>query len=291
MPPDPTAPVFKRDFNPRHGEPVPVAPGVVRIVAPNAGPFTFTGTNSYLLGGKRLLVVDPGPDRVEHRDSLVRAIAGRRVEAIVLTHTHHDHSAGARKLAARLGAPIWFSGWHDGGRGSFRPDRVLADGDRLAIDELVLEAIATPGHCDNHLAFGLVGTPCLLSGDHVMGWSSTVLSTQKGALDAYLASIDRLIASPYKIYLPGHGDAVADGPALARALKAHRLQRNGQILAAIAAGAHMPGAITRVVYPGLDRLLRQGARRTVAAHLDHLVAHGRVKTRRRWWRAEYRIAD
>jgi glyoxylase-like metal-dependent hydrolase (beta-lactamase superfamily II) len=290
MPPNPPAPVFKRDFDPRHGEPVAVAPDIVRIVAPNTGAYTFTGTNSYLIGKEKLFVVDPGPDRADHRDNLLKTIAGRPVEAVLLTHTHHDHSADAQKLATRLDAPIWFAGWYDSRRAGFRPNRVLAHGDRLALGDLALEGIATPGHCDNHLAFGLVGSPHLLSGDHVMGWSSTVLSTRPGALADYLASLDRLIAAPYDVYCPGHGDLVPEGRAHAQALKAHRLHRNEQILAAVADGARTQLRIIRAVYPDLGRHLLPAAYMTVTAHLDHLVASGRLRRGRRWFRTEYQIA-
>jgi len=276
MPPQIPPLVFKRDFDPRYGEPVRVADGLARVVARNAGAFTFLGTDSYLVGHDRLLVIDPGPRRDDHHAALVAAIAGRPVEALVLTHTHADHSDGAERLARTLAAPIWFAGWHEPGRAKLVAVRTLADGDRLAVDGVTLEAIATPGHCNNHLAFGLVGTPDLLSGDHVMGWSSTVLAPQKGSLARYLASLDRLISAPYDTYWPGHGDGIADGRAFAQGLKAHRLARNEQIFQAIAGGRSRTLDILRVVYPDLALSLWPAARMTLKAHLDHLMSERRI---------------
>jgi glyoxylase-like metal-dependent hydrolase (beta-lactamase superfamily II) len=291
MPPQTYPLVFKRDFDPRYGEPVSVADSLTRVVARNAGAFTFMGTDSYLVGHDRLLVVDPGPRRDDHHAALVAAIAGRPVEALVLTHTHADHCDGAERLAKTLKAPVWFAGWHEPGRAKLIADRTLVDGERLTVDGVTLEAIATPGHCDNHLAFGLVGTPNLLSGDHVMGWSSTVLAPQKGSLARYLASLDRVIAAPYDAYWPGHGDGIADGRAFAQGLKAHRLARNEQIIDAIAGGRSRTLDILRAVYPDLALPLWPAARMTLTAHLDHLTNEQRIVRRVGLLGTRYAIAD
>jgi glyoxylase-like metal-dependent hydrolase (beta-lactamase superfamily II) len=291
----PASLVFDKDFVPETGTPVAVAPGVTRVTAPNAGPYTFTGTNSFLIGEKRLLLVDPGPDEARHAEALTAAIAGRPVEAILLTHTHRDHSALAPEMVRRLDAPLWFGGPHRLSRPArkgeinavdassdwaLRPDRTLADGERIGVDGMEIEVIATPGHCANHLAYGLVGTDVLLTGDHIMGWSSTLVSVPDGSMGDYLASLDRVLATSYRRYLPAHGGAIEDGPAYARALKAHREARNGEVVEAVRAGARSVGAITRRVYPGLAPMLVPAARMTVAAHVDYLEAHGALSVRR-----------
>lgn len=295
MPP-PAHPLrFDTDFDPRTGEAVPLGDGIVRITAPNAGPYTFTGTNSYLIGVDRLVVVDPGPDDPTHLSALRAAIAGRPVEAVLLTHTHRDHSDLARRLSNEVGAPIWSNGphrlsrrphlfeWNATGRESdFRlvPDRIISDGDRLEVGRMALTVVATPGHCANHLAFALEGSDTLLSGDHVMGWNSTIVSVPDGDMGAYLTSLDRLAIRPERRYLPGHGGAIADGPAQALALKAHREARNRQLVEAIAAGARtLPEARARI-YPDLADRLRIAAEATLNAHAEYLAVRGEIAMRR-----------
>jgi len=282
---------FDTDFTPRTGHPVPVAPRLVRITAPNAGPFTFKGTNSFLIGETSLFVLDPGPDDGSHLQALVRAIGGRRVEAILLTHTHRDHTALMKRLQAATGAPVWFGGRHRLSRAprlfelnpvqaesdwGLVPDRVLSEAERIELDGVTLEAIATPGHCANHLAFGLVGTPWLLTGDHVMGWSSTLVPVPDGSMADYLASLEKVIGLPYQHYLPAHGGAVTDGPAHALALLAHRESRNEQVVAAVEAGATSLAQLQRRIYPGLSLPLQRAARMTLKAHVEYLADRGRV---------------
>jgi glyoxylase-like metal-dependent hydrolase (beta-lactamase superfamily II) len=272
-----------------------MAPGVVRVTAPNAGPYTFTGTNSFVIGGDRVAVVDPGPESEAHLRALTAAIGGRPAEAILLTHTHKDHSALARRLKAETGAPLWFGGRHRPSRPKrwalerdpvagdsdydLVPDRVLADGERLTIGGTEIEVLATPGHCRNHLSFGLVGTDILLSGDHVMGWNSTLVPVPDGSMADYLASLEKLIAAPYSRYLPAHGGPIADGIGYAKALLAHREMRNEQMRMAVRAGVRSLKEIRRRLYPFLPWLLLGAAWMTLRAHAEYLEQRGEVKVK------------
>lgn len=286
------------DFAPETGRPVTVAERVVRVSAPNATPYTFTGTNSFLVGHERLAVLDPGPDDASHLAALLAAIDGRPVEAIVLTHTHKDHSALAPRLKAITGAPIWFEGQHRLSRPARRferngvarssdfglvPDRQLRDGEVIAPGGVALRVVATPGHCRNHLAFALEGTALLLSGDHVMGWNSTLVSVPDGSMGDYLASLRKVIALEQTHYLPAHGGPIVDGRGMAEALLAHRLGRNRQIVEAVAAGARSMRQLLGAVYPGLKPQVIPAALMTLAAHVEFLEAEGLLEVRRGVW--------
>ncbi|WP_108395679.1 MBL fold metallo-hydrolase [Devosia submarina] len=281
--------VFDKQFDPQTGQPVQVAGGLVRITAPNSSAYTFTGTNSFLLGHERLAVLDPGPDDDRHLAALLQAIAGRPVDAVVLTHTHRDHSALAGRLARHLGAPLWFGGAHRLSRPLHRfernrlrgssdwglvPDRVVVDGETIRVGDLQVTVHATPGHCANHLAFGC--GDMLLSGDHVMGWNSTLIAVPDGSIADYFGSLDKITALPYRRYHPAHGGPIEDGPAFARSLRAHRELRNGQIVDAVQRGARTIGAIVAAIYPQQTWPVRRAARMTVAAHVEYLAAQNRL---------------
>ena len=293
----PTAPElhFDTQFSAQTGQPVAIAEGIVRVTAPNASPFTFTGTNSFLVGYQKLALIDPGPLDPVHEAALVKAIGGRPVTAILLTHTHRDHSASAKMLARTLGVPLWFGGPHRLSRPLRRfevnpiqnscdwdlmPDRTLIDGQTVEAGDMALSVHATPGHCANHLAFGVVGSDLLFSGDHVMGWNSTLVSVPDGSMADYFASLDKVIALPFRRYLPAHGGEIADGPAHAAALKAHREMRNQQVLDAVGKGARSVGAVVKAIYPTQPAKVRMAARMTMTAHVEYLEGLGVLKVRR-----------
>ena len=286
---------FDTQFDAETGQPVTVAESIVRVTAPNASPFTFTGTNSFLVGHQKLALIDPGPVDTEHEAALLKAIGGRPVTAILLTHTHRDHSASAKTLARKLGARLWFGGLHRLSRPLRRfeinpirkscdwdlaPDRTLVDGEIIPAGDMTLSVHTTPGHCANHLAFGVAGSDLLFSGDHVMGWNSTLVSVPDGSMADYFASLDKLIALPYRRYLPAHGGEIADGPAHAAALKAHRQMRNQQVLDAVSRGARSIGAVVAAIYPTQPTRVRMAARMTMTAHVEYLERLGALRVRR-----------
>lgn len=286
-------PGFDRAFDAPAGQLVRLSPLVRRMVAPNPGPMTFRGTNTYVVGHGAVAVIDPGPPIVEHVDALLAALGDERVATVLVTHTHRDHSPAARILGARTGAPVVgcapfvparppreeetaaLSAADDG---DHRPDRVLGDGEVLGGDGFSLVALATPGHTTNHLAFGLPEERALFSGDHVMAWSTTVVAPPSGAMASYIASLERLKGRDDSIYWPGHGGPVRDPQRFVRGLLHHRRQREHAILARLAAGDTSVDAIVAATYENLDPRLRRAAALSVLAHLEDLCARGLART-------------
>ncbi len=259
-------------------------PGIARVLAHNPSAFTYYGTQTYLLGQDEVAVVDPGPALDEHVGALVQAVGGRAVVAICCTHTHRDHSPAARPLAEATGAPVVgcapLALETVGPRadaafdGDYAPDRVLADGDSIIVDGRALTAVTTPGHTSNHLCFAY--GDALLTGDHVMGWSTTVVVPPDGDMAAYMASLDKLRAREDRIFYPAHGPPVAKPQQYVRGLIGHRMQREKQILRLV---GEKPRAIPDIVanaYPGLDPRLVVAAGGSVNAHLVDLEARGLV---------------
>jgi glyoxylase-like metal-dependent hydrolase (beta-lactamase superfamily II) len=268
-------------------------PGIARVLAHNPSAFTYYGTQTYLLGDRDIAVIDPGPDLPEHIDALEQAIGGRAVKAIVCTHTHRDHSPASRPLAERTGAPIIgcapLALETVGPRadaafdGDYVPERVLDDGDELEIDAGRLIAVATPGHTSNHLCFAYRGA--LFTGDHVMGWSTTVVVPPDGDMAAYMASLDKLRQRDDRAYYPAHGPAVTNPQQYVRHLVGHRMQREKQILALLRDNPRDIPDIVANAYPGLDPRLVVAAGGSVLAHLLDLQRRGLVDSNGDEWTA------
>ena len=270
-----------------------LSPGVRRILASNGGAFTFTGTCSYIVGRGKVAIIDPGPDDPGHAAALLAAVRGEEVVAIAVTHTHRDHSPGVPALVSATGAPTYGAGphrsarpLHDGeinlldaaGDLAFRPDVVLAEGDRFGPPDWPLTALATPGHCANHLAFSLEADKVLLSGDHVMAWSTSIVAPPDGSMGDYMASLEKLLGRPEARYFPGHGGPVEQPQRFVRAMIQHRRMREASILQALGEGPAPITPLTARVYAGLPAGLQGAATLNLFAHLEDLVQRGKVVT-------------
>lgn len=271
-----------------------ITPGIRRIIAPNPSPMTHWGTNTYVLGTGTVVVIDPGPMEAGHLDALLDAIGGARVGQILVTHAHRDHSPLAPVLAKRTGAPVLAygpaeagrrpvmaalarSGGAGGGEGvdaAFAPDRTLADGALIDTDAGPVEVLHTPGHMAGHLSFALGDV--VFSGDHVMGWASTLISPPDGDLSAFRASCDRLLGRADRTYLPGHGAPIGDPQARLHWLLAHREEREAAILTLLGDGPADAGALTQRIYADIPARMLPMAERNVLAHLIDLAEHSRV---------------
>lgn len=282
---------FVREFVPAHGSAVTVAPDVQRLTAPNAGPFTFHGTNSYIIGGKSVCVIDPGPEDEAHWQALVGALDGREVTHIAVSHTHRDHSPLARRLKALTGAITVGEGPHRAARPlrsgetnpfaessdmEFLPDIALSEGDRVQGDGWALETVLTPGHTANHACFALAGTGILFSADHVMAWATSIVAPPDGAMADYMASLERLLQRDDRIYFPGHGGPVTEPQVFVRGLRTHRRMRERAILERIRAGDRKIPEMVAAIYRDTDPRLHGAAALSVLAHIEDLVSRGEV---------------
>lgn len=257
------------EAEPHRGVALPVSPGIRRIVAPNPSAMTYWGTNTYLVdtqGG--VLVIDPGPDDAGHVDAIV-SNAGAPILNILLTHTHHDHWGAVAALRAKSGAPVL--AWHDPAIPGFVPDVALQDGDAA----VGWRALHTPGHASDHLCF-VRDDGTVFSGDHVMGWSSSVVGPPNGSMADYLASLQRLLARDDQVYLPGHGPPIPSPRPYVRALVAHRVMREQAITRTLTATPQAASAITALLYADVSPMLRRAAERNVTAHLLKLRDEGRA---------------
>jgi glyoxylase-like metal-dependent hydrolase (beta-lactamase superfamily II) len=297
---------FDRSLNVAAGTLVQLSPLVSRLLAPNPGPFTFKGTGVYILGaGSQVAVIDPGPALPDHIDALKRALGPRRVSHILVTHTHRDHSPAAAALKAFSraktyglplrpslargpatgtspvadggGDPVLAEGMADEAHDhDFVPDVAVTDSMRIDGDGFVLECVATPGHTANHMCYALVQEKALFSGDHVMGWSTSVIAPPDGNMAEYLASLEKLAARDDEIFYPTHGSPITDPQAWLGQLIAHRRMREAQILAALADGGATVAGLVERLYPVIEPALRPAAAQQIAAHLHHLQARGRA---------------
>lgn len=300
----------------RAGETEQLEPLVRRVLAPNPSPYTFSGTQTWLVGaGAEVAVIDPGPVGsgksigdpagapgdaygVGHVEAILRAVGSARVTAILCTHTHRDHSPAAAPLQAATGAPIIGCAplvLDDSGPDAhleradsafdpdYAPDRVLVDGEQVAGAGWTLKAVATPGHTSNHLCYALVESGALFTGDHVMAWSTSVVSPPDGDMAAYMASLAKLYARTDRVYYPAHGPAVTKPQQLVRGMLGHRKSRERQILRELAAGPRAIPAMVAVMYKGLDPRLTGAAGRSVLAHLIDLQARGIVTSEDGAW--------
>jgi glyoxylase-like metal-dependent hydrolase (beta-lactamase superfamily II) len=287
---------FDRSLDVVPGTLVPLSPLVSRLLAPNPGPFTFKGTGVHIVGaGRQVAVIDPGPALPGHIAALMQSLGTRQVSHILVTHTHRDHSPAAAALKAWSGAQIYgvvspaatasAEGMVDEAHDhDFALDVTVSDGMLIGGDGFLLECVATPGHTANHMCYALVQEKALFSGDHVMGWSTSVIAPPDGDMGAYLASLEKLAARDERIFYPTHGSPINDPKDWLEQLIAHRRLREAQILAALAQGAGTVAALVEKLYPDLAPVLRPAAAQQVAAHLEHLEARDLVSTDDGSWR-------
>ena len=288
----PTQIPFRRDFTFEYGVAETISPLVRRITARNPSAFTFKGTGTYVIGHGKVAVIDPGPDLAEHVDALLRALRGESVTHILITHTHTDHSPAAAAVKRATGARSFGYGPHGSGRAedragvggkteeggdhAFVPDVTMREGDSAEGPGWRLTAVETPGHTSNHLCFALAEEMTLFTGDHVMGWSTSVITPPDGDMAAYLRSLRKLLARADALYRPTHGPEIPEPHPHVQAFIAHRQEREAEILAALAAGDETIPAIVARVYVGLDPRLTAAAGRSVLAHLIECVERRQV---------------
>ncbi len=278
---------FVRQMAFDYGRADQVSPLIRRVIANNPGPFTFHGTGTYIVGAGEVAVIDPGPMDSDHLEALLRATKGERITAILVTHDHADHAPLAAPLAKASGATILgcephpdrqapMQGVEEGLDRLYRPDRTPADGEMLAGPGWTLRVLATPGHTANHLCFALEEENALFTGDHVMGWSTTVVIPPDGDMTDYYASLRKTLAGGYATLWPTHGPPVTEPEPFLKAYLNHRLRREAQILAVLARGPTTVDALVGEVYVGLDKRLVKAAAASVLAHLLHLLHTGQV---------------
>lgn len=290
-----TAKNMHLDWDPDTGlnskRPTRIGDKIICLTAPNSGPFTFHGTNTYVIGTNNLAVVDPGPEDDAHFEALLSVIGGRTVSHIFITHTHRDHSPLARRLAAHTGAKCFGEGPHrytsgqNVGEGNaldasadldFMPDHKLIHDELTNCGEFQIRAVATPGHAENHMAFAMESEGVLFSGDHVMGWATTIVAPPDGSMESYLNSLTLLANRKDRVFLPGHGGPVDKPQRHARALKAHRLAREAAIFNRVQAGDRSVVDIVANVYQATDKRLHGAAALTALSHLERLGDQGKI---------------
>jgi glyoxylase-like metal-dependent hydrolase (beta-lactamase superfamily II) len=287
-----TPPAFDKDALPQPNRLEPVSPLIRRLVAPNGGPFTATGTCTYVIGQGKVSVVDPGPDDPAHLDRLIAALGTEEIAQIILTHTHRDHADGVARLKALTGAKVYGCGPHIAARAlgegesnpldasanrDYAPDAEMREGDVLSAADHHLQAIHTPGHTANHLTFLLREENRLLSGDHVMAWSTSIVAPPDGSMGDYMRSLEKLLSYDVADYWPGHGGPVREPARFVRALIHHRRMREASILHRIKEGDRSIADIVTAIYQNLNPRLIYAARLSVFAHLEDMVERNTVR--------------
>ncbi len=284
---------FNRDFPLKPGVVEQVRPGVRRLLCDNPSPFTFTGTVSYILGEGKVAIVDPGPDNEAHATALLDAVRNETVTHILVTHTHCDHSPNTKRIKAATGATVYAEGPHrasrprfesekhspeSGADREFAPDIRVRDGEMIEGPGWLLQAVTTPGHTANHMAFAWPERKILFAGDHVMGWSTSIVAPPDGSMIDYMASLDKLAAREEDLYFCGHGPEIPEAQRYVRFLIRHRKAREASIVHRLAKGQADIPAMVRAIYIGIDPRLIRAAGYSVLAHLEDLVARGVVAT-------------
>jgi hydroxyacylglutathione hydrolase len=284
---------FNKNFDLKPGVVDEVVPGIRRILCDNPGPFTFTGTLTYIVGRGHVAIVDPGPANDAHIAAVLDAVKGETVTHIFVTHTHRDHSPAVPRIKAATGATVYAEGPHraarplhigeqnpldSSGDHDFRPDVTLRDGEIVTGDGWTLEAVTTPGHTANHMAYAFKEANALFCGDHVMGWATSIVAPPDGAMSDYMVSLHKLAKRTEQAYYPGHGPAIPDGPRFVEMYIEHRRARERSILARLEKGACDIPTMVRAIYIGIDPRLTGAAGLSVLAHLEDLVARGVVET-------------
>ena len=277
---------YVREIDFEYGRVDQVSPLIRRVIANNPGPFTYVGTGTYIVGHGEVAVIDPGPDIAEHLDAILAATSGERVTHILVTHHHSDHSPLARPVAQATGAtiygravdraPVEGSIQLEAGYDRFEPEVTVATGTVLSGPGWTIEAIHTPGHTSNHICYALREENALFSGDHIMGWSTTVITPPDGDMGDYLASLETVRTRGFSTLWPTHGAPITDPGPFIEAYAAHRLDRERQIIARLEAGDETIKAMVPTIYAAVDPRLHPAAAHSVLAHMLELVKSGRV---------------
>jgi len=279
---------YRRELEFDYGSVSQIAPGIRRVIANNPGPFTFHGTGTYILGTGNVAVIDPGPDDEEHIGAILAALDGETISHILVTHTHMDHSPGCRPLQALTGAPTYAYGPHgagkleqgvqveEGGDMDFAPDHLVKHGDIIQGGDWTVECVYTPGHTSNHMCFALKEQKALFTGDHVMGWSTSIISPPDGDMAAYMQSLELLLERDDAVYWPTHGPSIIDPKTHVRAYIAHRIEREEQILKCIDEGTHSIRDMVPLMYRDTPEFMYPAAARSVLAAMENLLRKNQV---------------
>ena len=279
---------YRRELEFDYGSVSQIAPGIRRVIANNPGPFTFHGTGTYILGTGNVAVIDPGPDDEEHIGAILAALDGETISHILVTHTHMDHSPGCRPLQALTGAPTYAYGPHgagkleqgvqveEGGDMDFAPDHLVKHGDIIQGGDWTVECVYTPGHTSNHMCFALKEQKALFTGDHVMGWSTSIISPPDGDMAAYMQSLELLLERDDAVYCPTHGPSIIDPKTHVRAYIAHRIEREEQILKCIDEGTHSIRDMVPLMYRDTPEFMYPAAARSVLAAMENLLRKNQV---------------